>query len=306
LITVRQLDLPRTPKREARQATLEIREQRVRLKAPYRKHTTLPNVEINVVLVRETSSPSDEEAVEWLLITTLPISTAEEVLLVVDYYTGRWPIEVFFRVFKSGCQVERIQLETSARLLPCLMLYKIVAWRVLYLTVLGRECPELPSDMLFTADEWKPVWKITSEEPIPRNAPNLRTFLSLLAQLGGRNGRRKDGPPGPQSLWIGIRRMTDFAIAWRAFGPDNHTTSPIKRKTRDTCVIIQKEFGNDIANVLFHKDFRPPDRQYFANMVDTCARAMKGLADQCEKALSKNNSNGSATNISKKKESRQS
>ena len=236
LITVRHLDLPRTPKREARQATLEIRAQRVRLKAPYRKHTTLPNVEINVVLVRETNPPSGEEAVEWLLITTLPIRTAEEVLLVVDYYTGRWPIEVFFRVYKSGCQVERIQLETSARLLPCLMLYKIVAWRVLYLTVLGRECPELPCDMLFTADEWKPVWKITSEAPIPRNAPNLRTFLSLLAQLGGHNGRRKDGPPGPQSLWIGIRRMTDFAIAWRAFGPDNHTTSPIKRKTRDTCV----------------------------------------------------------------------
>ena len=236
VITVRQLELPRTPKREAREATLEIRAQRVRLKPPYRKHMKLPEVEINVVLVRETNAPVDVDAVEWMLITTLPISTVNEVLLVVDYYTGRWPIEVFFRVYKTGCQVERIQLETSARLLPCLMLYKIVAWRVLYLTMLGRECPELPCDVLFTEDEWKPVWKITREEPIPKNAPNLSEFLLLLGQLGGHNGRTKDGAPGPQSLWVGIRRMTDFAMAWRAFGPEKHVTSPNNGKTRDTCV----------------------------------------------------------------------
>ncbi len=236
LITVRQLDLPRTPKRKAREVTLEVRAKRVRLKPPYRKHTTLPEVEINVVLVREINPPSDDEAVEWLLITTLPISTAEEVLLVVDYYTGRWPIEVFFRVYKTGCQVEQIQLETSARLLPCLMLYKIIAWRVLYLTMLGRHCPELPCDVLFTADEWKPVWKITSKEPIPEIAPSLSTFLLLLAQLGGHNGRAKDGPPGPQSIWVGIRRMTDFAMAWRAFGPDHNSPLPNYEENRDTCV----------------------------------------------------------------------
>ncbi len=236
LVTVRQLELPRTPKREPRTATLEVRAQRVELKSPYRKHTKLPDVEINVVLVREVSPPSDDEAIEWLLITTLPIDTAEQVLLVVDYYTGRWPIEVFFRVFKTGCRVEEIQLETAARLRRSLMLYKIVAWRILYLTMLGRECPDLPCDVLFTADEWKPVWKITREEPIPESAPSLSEFLLLLAELGGHNGRTKDGAPGPQSLWVGIRRMTDFALAWRAFGPEQHATTSNPGKTSDTCV----------------------------------------------------------------------
>ncbi len=236
LITVRQLDLPRTPQRKARMATLEVRAQQVGLKPPYRKHATLPKIDINVVLVREINPPADDEAIEWLLITSLPISTAEEVLLVVDYYTGRWPIEIFFRIFKTGCQVERIQLETSARLLPCLMLYKIIAWRVLYLTMLGRQCPELSCDVLFTDDEWKPVWKVTCEEPIPDSAPSLSTFLLLLGELGGHNGRTKDGSPGPQALWVGIRRMTDFATAWRAFGPDKHAKKPTKRKTKDTCV----------------------------------------------------------------------
>ena len=236
LVAVREIELPRTPKRKAREATLEIRAQRVTLKAPYRKHTTLPEVGINAVSVREVDPPRDDEAIDWLLITSLPVSTKDEVLQVVDYYKGRWPIEIFFRVLKTGCKVERIQLETSSRLLPCLMLYKIIAWRVLYLTKLGRLCPDLPCDVLFTPDEWKPVWKITRDEPIPQTAPPLNTFLSLLAELGGHNGRVKDGPPGPQALWVGIRRMTDFAIAWRAFGPKNHTTSMANEKTKDTCV----------------------------------------------------------------------
>lgn len=236
LLGTRELELPRTPKRKARRATLEIRAQRVTLKAPYRKHTDLPTVEINAVSVREVNPPEGEEAIDWLLITSLPIGTKDEVLQVVDYYTGRWPIEIFFRVFKTGCKVEEIQLETSSRLLRCLMLYKIIAWRVLYLTKLGRLCPDIPCDVLFTADEWKPVWKITRDEPIPETAPPLHEFLSLLGELGGHNGRVHDGPPGPQAIWVGIRRMTDFAIAWRAFGPENHKAPTINEKPNDTCV----------------------------------------------------------------------
>lgn len=235
LLTERKLQLQRTPKRNARTATVEIRAKRVRLNPPYRKHTKLPEIELNVVVVREIDPPSEDEAIEWTLLTTLPINTLDQALLVIDYYTARWGIEVFFRVYKTGCQVEQIQLETAERLLPCLMLYKIVAWRVLYLTMLGRHCPELPCDVLFTADEWKPVWKITTEEPIPDVAPPLNKFLLLLAELGGHNGRAHDGPPGPQSLWVGIRRMTDFALAWRKFGPPANGEPP-GEKTKDTYV----------------------------------------------------------------------
>lgn len=236
IIAVRKLELSRTPKRTPRTATLEIRATRVELKAPYRKHDPQPDVWINVVLVREVDPPPEVEPVEWVLLTTLPIATTEDVLRVVDYYAARWPIEVHFRIFKSGCRVEDIQLETAPRLLRCLMLYKIVAWRIQYLTHLGRECPELPCETLFTADEWKSVWTITQKEPIPAKSPCLRDFLLLLGKLGGHNGRKKDGPPGPQAIWVGIRRMTDFALAWHAFGPERHAMAPKSGKTADTCV----------------------------------------------------------------------
>ncbi len=126
---------------------------------------------------------------------------------------------MYFRVYKTGCRVEEIQLETDHRLSNALMLYKVIAWRVMYLTYLGRGCPELPCDALFTAPEWQSVWRIVRDEAVPDPPPSLGEFLALLGQLGGYNRRPREGPPGPQALWVGIRRMTDFALAWERFGP---------------------------------------------------------------------------------------
>lgn len=224
VVATRQVELPPTPKREARQATLEVRAQQVHVRPPAHRRE-LPAVTYNVVLVEEVGGPDDGTAVSWLLITTLPIDSADAVLRVVDSYVARWPVEVFFRVYKTGCRVEDIQLETNDRLLPCLALYKVIAWRVMYLTFLGRECPELPCDTVFADQEWKAVWKIDQDEPLPKTAPSLSQFIPLLAKLGGYNARKQDRPPGPQAIWVGIRRMTDFALAWTAFGtaPENHT-----------------------------------------------------------------------------------
>ncbi len=197
--TKRQVELPRTPKRAARTATLEIRAATVTVKPPHtRSH--LPSVTHNVVLVEEVGGPGDDSDVSWLLITSLPIETVDDVLRVIDYYTARWPIEVFFRVYKTGCCVENIQLETTDRLRNALMMYKVICWRVMYVTFLGRECPELGCDVMFSEAEWKPVWKIVRDDPLPSTAPTLEEFIPLLAQLGGYNSQKHDGPPGASDL----------------------------------------------------------------------------------------------------------
>jgi hypothetical protein len=236
VVARRELDLPRTPKRQPRTAHLEIRAKKVRLKAPYRQQGRLPDLEVNVVLVQEVDAPAGVEPVEWLLVTSLAIDTTAAVLAVVDYYRGRWPVEVYFRVYKSGCLVEEVQLETQERLLPCLMLYKIVAWRVLYLTQLGRSVPELPCEVVFAPEEWKPVWRLTQREPLPEQAPALDEFLEMVATLGGYNGRKGDGPPGPESLWRGLRRLRDFSLAWQCFGPEGHPGASTRQKNNRTYV----------------------------------------------------------------------
>jgi len=215
--------LPRTPKRAARQAKLEVRAIRVTVKPPHAR-SSLPTVTYNVVLVEEVDGPGDGTDVSWLLITSLPIETFAEIQLVIDYYVARWTIEVFFRVFKTGCRVEEIQLETLSRLKNCLAFYKIIAWRIMYLTYLNRECPTLPCDAVFDDCEWKSVWRVVKRKALPRRPPTLAEFMSLLTQLGGYNNRQTESPPGPQPVWVGIRRMTDFATAWIAFGPDAEKT----------------------------------------------------------------------------------
>ena len=212
----RTIQLARTPKREAREALLEIRAISVNVKPPHaRSH--LPSVCYNVVLVEEVDGPHDGTDVSWLLISTLPIDSTDAILRVIEYYVARWSIEEYFRVLKTGCRVEKIQLETSHRLKNCLAFYKIIAWQLMYLSHLNRECPSTPCDHVFSESEWKSVWSIMARKPVPRTAPPLSEFMRLLARLGGYNNRRTEKPPGPQVLWVGIRKMIDFAIAWKAF-----------------------------------------------------------------------------------------
>ncbi len=222
LRTMRTIGLPQTPKRQARQAELEIRAIRVTVKPPHAR-SSLPSVTYNVVLVEEINGPGDGTDVCWLLITSLPIDSIKDILRVIDYYKARWIVEVYFRVFKTGCRVEEIQLETMHRVKNCLAFYRIIAWRVMYLTHLNRECPSLPCDAVFEDCEWMSVWKVTTKEEIPDSPPPLSEFMRLLTRLGGYNNRPSEPAPGPQTVWVVIRRMCDFATAWLAFGPKQET-----------------------------------------------------------------------------------
>jgi hypothetical protein len=203
--------------RGARKAVATVRAARVLLKAPHRPGgAPLPDVVVQAVLVRETGPPPGEERIEWLLLTGLPINTAEQVLRVVQYYCCRWQIEIYFRVLKSGCKVEESQLETAARFQAYLALCLIVAWRVMYVMMLGRECPELPCDAVFEAEEWQAVYAVVKQEAPPAEPPSIGEMVVLIATLGGYLGRQGDGPPGPKAVWVGMQRMTDLGLAWRA------------------------------------------------------------------------------------------
>jgi len=80
-------------------------------------------VTLNVVLVSERMPPQGEQPIEWILLTTLPISTLAETMVIIEYYMTRWMIEIFFKTLKSGCQVEALQFEEMDRRLSCLAVY---------------------------------------------------------------------------------------------------------------------------------------------------------------------------------------
>ena len=206
--------------RESREATVAVRAARVTLRPPWRPDRTLPLVTVNVVLVSEVNPPPGDEPVEWMLFTNLPIDTIAQVEQILQCYGSRWMIEVFFRVLKSGCRVEERRFESMDRMLTCLAIYLIVAWRTLYVCRLGRSCPEMSCEAVFEPAEWKSTWKIVRREDPPAAPPPLGVFVRMVAQLGGYVNRKRDDPPGPQTVWIGLQRVHDFATCWQMFGPD--------------------------------------------------------------------------------------
>jgi IS4 transposase len=119
-------DRGRRQPRKDRKAVVEVRATTMTLRPPHRSDRKLSEVTVNVVLVSEVNPPVDDVPVEWLLPTTLPIDTVEQVQTIIQYYTVRWMIEILFRTLKSGCRIEKRRFETKKRMVACLGLYLIV------------------------------------------------------------------------------------------------------------------------------------------------------------------------------------
>ena len=95
----------------------------------------------------------------------------------------------------------------------------VVAWRILYVMKLGRECPTLPCDAVFEEDEWKAFWVIVHDgrEDALANKPSLGEFVNKIAEYGGFLGRKHDGHPGPQAIWQGMEKLRQFTLAWQVY-----------------------------------------------------------------------------------------
>jgi hypothetical protein len=205
--------------RGARPAEVEVRAARVTLRAPWRPQEPLPDVTVNVVMVYEPNPPEGEPPVEWILLTNLPIETLDQIRQVIQSYCVRWLIEVFFRTLKSGCRVEGRRFEHVERFQRCLAIYLIVTWRTLYVCRLGRELPDISCEAVFDPMEWRSVYQVVHRKAPPPTPPTLAEMVRMVAQLGGYVNRKRDDPPGPQTIWLGLQRTHDIALCWQLFGP---------------------------------------------------------------------------------------
>ena len=112
--------------------------------------------------------------------------------------------------------MEELQLEHFQRLEPALAMYLMIAWRVLLLTTLGRECPDWPCDVVFETEEWQAAYTVAKTVPPPKAPPSLGEMVRIVAGFGGFLNRKHDGFPGSKPLWIGWQRVQDFALALAA------------------------------------------------------------------------------------------
>ena len=90
---------------------------------------------VTAILAREEQPPAGEKPIEWRLLTNRTAETLDAVVELIDWYRRRWLVEIFFRILKSGCRVEALQLGTLERLERALVIYLIIAWRILHLVL---------------------------------------------------------------------------------------------------------------------------------------------------------------------------
>jgi hypothetical protein len=217
VVASRELLIPPGENRAARQACLEVRMAQVTLKPPRRKKH-LPPLSVWAVYAREPEPPEAVEALEWMLLTTEETAHPADALKRLEWYAKRWGIEVFHRILKSGCHLERRQLATAQRLCNCLAIDMVVAWRIFYLTMQGREAPEITCSVYFTDDEWKALTTFVHKtKEAPAEPPPLREAVALLGRLGGHLGRANDAPPGCEVLWRGMTRLADISEAYSLY-----------------------------------------------------------------------------------------
>lgn len=213
----RTVPIPRAGDRAARDAHLTLRWARVTLLPPqHRAGERLPPIPVDAVWVTESAAPDGEPPISWLLLTTVPVTTAEEAWERVTWYTYRWRIERFHLILKSGCRIEARQLATQARLACCLAVLDAVAVRLLHLTYWARATPDAPATALLDPDEWPVLWAARHPQtPVPPpGAPTLRQAVREIAGLGGFLGRRGDGEPGVITLWRGLTRLHDLLTGY--------------------------------------------------------------------------------------------
>ena len=198
--------VPRGHAGEARTATLTVRGTTVALHAPHGGPARVPAVRL--LLVEEETPPPGVTPICWLLLTTLPVTTFDEAAQCVRWYTLRWLIERYHYVLKSGCTLEKLQLEAAGPLQRAVALNSIVAWRLLHLTYLARLAPAQPATACFTREELAVACAAVERRALAlAETPPLMVATRWVARLGGFQGRPSDGPPGPKTLWRGLRRL---------------------------------------------------------------------------------------------------
>ena len=171
-------------------------------------------VTVSAVHIVETDPPHGEAPVQWYLLTTVDVGNAKDAAEVVGLYLQRWKIEDFFRVLKSGCRSEFLLFRTAERLQRAVAINAVIAWRIMVMTLLGRQVPQCEPTLMFTDDELDFLRDYAQEQDMP--APvQLGDAVRLVAHLGGYRDRKHDPEPGNQIMWHGQARLSSAALGHR-------------------------------------------------------------------------------------------
>ena len=221
VLGVKEVDIPGNGKRAARTATITVRTACVTIKPPQRRGAAKDSacteaITVMVIGATEEHPPKGVESISWVLFTDLPATTFEHASEKIDWYAKRWGIETWHKVLKSGCQVEDCMLEEAERLARYLALFSVIGVRLMYITYLAREQPDLPAREVFSELEIESLHlRMTKDNPKLKKPATLKETVRLIGQLGGHLARKCDAEPGVTVLWRGWMRLYEVVAMVR-------------------------------------------------------------------------------------------
>ncbi len=156
--------------RPARLADCAIRKLHIKLPAPEYYGDKEP-VELCVIHALEENPSAGTDPVEWFLLTTIKIVSSADAEQCLRWYTLRWRIEDWHRVLKSGCRIGALANETAERLRRAIAINLVIAWRIMLMTLLGRETPALPAEVFFSDIELRTLKAYAKKKIKTTNTP---------------------------------------------------------------------------------------------------------------------------------------
>ena len=201
------VSIPAQRQQPKREAMLQITFQHVRVQPPLHG-ASLRKTEICAWVVRawEPQPPEGQEPLEWILLTTLPITCASDAWEVVQWYGWRWLLEDFHKALKTGCRMEHHNVQSMDAQWRLLAILTPIALRLLVIRRAAQQSIEIPATAVVSQEAIQIVVLLDHRH---RTIETAKQLWRAIARLGGYLDRKSDGPPGWQTLWKGWMRIMD-------------------------------------------------------------------------------------------------
>lgn len=187
-----------------------------RLRSPQLKAEDVVPIAMQIVHVKEIAPPDPKAAINWVLYTSLPVSSFVDAEEVISAYQMRWTIEEWHKCLKTGCRVTGRQLQTRERLEPLIALLSIQAVRLLSLKNLVQQAPATLAKNHVPASHLE---VLSHRMKRPQKEWTLHEFLREVAGLGGFLKRKHDGEPGWQTIWEGWQYLIQLTEGYQLAKP---------------------------------------------------------------------------------------
>lgn len=202
----RRTDRQRGLTHQVRTATVHWRFCEVRLRPPRRadaRGVAQDRLTVWLVEVKELQPPPGVEPLHWQLFSVDPVTDENQALDLIEIYRLRWKCEDYFKVTKSGCQLETQHVDTLASFKRLLALSLATANQLVRIVAASRDPSPPPIKQVMTPQTLEALRDTADYHRValPAGPLTVPQALQAVARIGG-----FESSDGRQPGWLVLTR----------------------------------------------------------------------------------------------------